>query len=204
MGRLSDGLGRRELTWALAASLVLLSCATGGPTDDSLGAQAVREADTYSQETVLAEAEKLFGSGAAGLGALIEKAFREQGRPSAFIAGEEGAAAWIGGLRYGRGDLKTRGGESRPVYWRGPSLGFDWGANGSKVFVLIYNLSSAEELFQRYPGVDGSLYFFGGLGMNYNQRGSIVLAPIRTGVGWRQGINVGYLALAPHMSIIPF
>jgi hypothetical protein len=196
-------MGPRSIVLALVG-LVLAGCATGGPTDDSLGAEAIRAEDTYNKETVLEEAEAWMGKGAAGLGALIEKAFREQGEPNAFIAGEEGSGAFVAGLRYGHGTFKTRSGTERKVYWQGPSIGFDYGGNAAKVFILIYNLTDPEQLFMRYPGVDGSLYFVGGAGMNYNQRGSIVLAPIRLGVGWRQGINVGYLNISPTLRYIPF
>ena len=144
------------------------------------------------------------GDGAVGLGSLIERTFAQQGRPNAFIKGEEGAGAFFFGLRYGHGELQVKNGETRKVYWQGPSLGFDTGGNASKVFVLIYNLGDADLLFQRYPGVDGSAYFVGGLGVNYHQSGDVVLAPMRLGVGWRLGASVGYLHMTPTKSYIPF
>ena len=120
-----------------------------------------------------------------------------------FLARELLAAAIIG-LRYGDGDIYLKNGYSRKVHWQGPSIGFDWGGNASKVFTLVYNLPSVESVFQRFPGVDGSLYFIGGGGVNYVQRDGIVLAPIRLGVGWRVGANVGYLKVTPEKTWNPF
>ena len=108
------------------------------------------------------------------------------------------------GVRYGRGELVYKGGGGRKVYWQGPSLGFDLGANAVKVFALVYDLPSTEALFQRYPGVDGSLYFVGGFGVNYVQNDKTVLAPVRFGIGWRQGIAVGYMHFTPRKRYNPF
>ncbi len=159
---------------------------------------------TYSKNEILAKMEKFFGKGAKGLGEVVEKAFRDNGEPNAYIAGNEFSAALGVGLRYGKGVLKTRSGYSRTVYWQGPSIGFDAGGNASKVFMLVYNLPSVDAIFQRYPGVEGSLFFVGGVGMNYLQSGKTVIAPVRFGAGWRQGVNVGYLDFTRNMSINPF
>lgn len=159
---------------------------------------------TFDQKTVLGEAEAFFGAGAEGLADVIEKIFEDQGQPVGYIAGREAAGAAIVGLRYGDGDLLLKNGYSRKVHWQGPSVGFDWGGNASKVFVLVYELPSVESLFQRFPGVDGSLYFVGGVGMNYVQRDEIVLAPIRLGVGLRAGANIGYMKITPEKTWNPF
>ncbi len=159
---------------------------------------------TFDQETVLGEAEAFFGSGAEGLAEVIEKIFEEQGQPVGYIAGREAAGAAVVGLRYGDGDLLLKNGYSRKVHWQGPSVGIDWGGNAAKVFVLVYDLPSVESLFQRFPGVDGSLYFVGGVGMNYVQRDEIVLAPIRLGVGLRAGANIGYMKVTPEKTWNPF
>jgi len=151
------------------------------------------EARTFSQKEVLAEVEEFFGEGADGLAEVIEKAFRDHGEPNAYIAGNEVSGAIGIGLRYGEGKLSFAGGASRTVYWQGPSIGIDFGANVAKVFVLIYDLANEDELFQRWPSVEGSLFFVGGVGMNYLRIDDTVLAPVRFGAGWRQGINVGYL-----------
>ncbi|NJD31685.1 MAG: DUF1134 domain-containing protein [Gammaproteobacteria bacterium] len=180
----------------LAAALALGSpvshAATGGQSDD-----------TFSHSEVLAAAEKFFGKGAKGLAEVIQKAFDQYGQPNAYIKGEEGAGAIGVGLRYGKGLLVTKGGGSRQVWWQGPSIGFDLGGNAAKCFTLVYNLHNTERLFQRFPGVEGSLYFVGGFSLNYNRTDDITLAPVRFGVGWRQGANIGYLHFTPKFSPIP-
>lgn len=164
----------------------------------------VQAASTYSQNEVVREAERFFGNSAKGLAKVIERAFKEKGAPNGFIKGEEAGAAIGIGVRYGDGYLNLKSGGSRKVYWQGPSIGFDLGANASKVFVLVYNLPSVESIFQRYPGVEGSLYFVAGVGVNYVQSGNIILAPIRMGVGWRQGASVGYMHVTGSKSWNPF
>ena len=151
------------------------------------------EDNTYDQDSVLKEAKEFFGETTEGLAKVIEKAFKEQGRPVGYIKGEELSAAVTVGLSYGKGDLKMKNGETLKVFWQGPSVGFDLGLNASKVFVLVYNLTDKNDIYQRFPGVDGSLYWVAGVGMNYQQRQNIVLAPIRLGVGWRAGASVGYM-----------
>ncbi len=149
--------------------------------------------DTYDEPTITEEAKAFFGEATEGLAKVIEKAFKEQGRPNGYIKGDELSAAITVGLRYGKGELKMKNGETAKVYWQGPSVGFDLGFNASKVFVLVYRLPSKDAIYQRFPGVDGSLYYVAGAGMNYQQRQDIVLAPIRIGVGWRAGASVGYM-----------
>lgn len=160
--------------------------------------------DTYSAEEITTAASNLFGATTEGLAKVIEKAFAEQGRPNAYIVGEEGSGAVVVGLRYGSGTLTYKGGGSMPVFWQGPSVGWDFGGNASKVLTLVYHLRATNDLFQRFPGVDGSLYFVAGVGMNYQRTGNITLAPIRTGVGLRAGASVGYLHYTPKKSWIPF
>ncbi len=159
---------------------------------------------TFDQTTLLREADALFGEGAKGVAELLERAFADLGRPNGFIKGEEAAGAFGFGLRYGYGVLQLRTGETRPVYWQGSSIGFDVGGNAAKTFVLVYNLPSVDRVFQRFPGISSSLYFVGGLNPHYHRSGDIILAPIRLGVGWRQGAAVGYLKLSPKRSIFPF
>ncbi|MBK1721925.1 DUF1134 domain-containing protein [Thiocystis violacea] len=176
-------------------SAALLCACIAGP------AQAY---DTYRQEEIMEKVETFFGQGAQNLGQVVQKAFADQGEPNAYIAGEEVAAALGIGLRYGRGALNVKGGYERPIFWQGPSLGLDLGVNVSKVFVLIYRLPSEETLFQRFPGVEGSLYFIGGVGVNYLQSGDVVVAPIRFGAGWRQGLSAGYMDFTERASYNPF
>lgn len=172
----------------------------------ALAEDKAKESDknTYDQDTVLRDAQKFFGKGSEGLAKVIEKAFKEHGRPNGYIAGEEASGAIAVGLRYGDGTLKMKSGASRKVYWQGPSIGFDWGANASKVFVLVYHLNNTSKLFQRFPAVDGSFYYVGGVGINYQQRDGIILAPIRLGVGLRAGASIGYMHYSKSKTYNPF
>ena len=145
-----------------------------------------------------------FGRGAEGLADVLNRLFRERGDPTGYIKGEEGGGAIGVGLRYGRGTLYMRDGTSMAVYWRGPSVGIDIGGSAAKTFILVYDLDSLDALFRRFGGVEGSLFYVGGIGANYNRNGQTVLAPVRFGVGWRQGVNVGYLQLSPERSWLPF
>ena len=160
--------------------------------------------DSFDQDSVLQDAEAFFGKGAEGLGKVIEKAFKEHGRPRGYIKGEEAGGAISVGLRYGNGTLVLKNAKNRAVWWTGPSIGFDLGANAAKVFVLVYHLPKPDALFQRFPAVDGSFYYVGGAGINYQQRGNIVLAPIRLGVGLRAGASIGYVSYTPKKTYNPF
>lgn len=160
--------------------------------------------DTYDQDSVLQAAENFFGSSTEGLAKVIEKAFKEHGRPNGYIKGEEASGAITVGLRYGDGTLNLKNGETKKVHWQGPSIGFDFGANASKVFVLVYHLPSSDKIYQRFPAVDGSFYYVGGAGINYQQRGDIILAPIRLGVGLRAGASIGYMHYTKKKTYNPF
>jgi hypothetical protein len=160
--------------------------------------------DTYTMEEITAKAEGFFGDTTKGLAKAIEKVFKDQGRPNGFIIGEEVSGAIGIGLRYGNGMLNRKTAKTRKVYWQGPSIGWDLGGNASKVFTLIYRLKNDGQLFQRYPGVDGSFYFIAGVGVSYQQSGDVILAPIRTGVGLRAGANIGYLHYGTKHSWLPF
>ena len=190
-----------------AVSLVLAmlcgGCASQGTTPGT-EAQSQPTSEPYEEGTILREAENFFGDGARGLADVLNKIFSEQGRPNAYIVGDEGGGAIGVGVRYGRGTLHMSDGTVRDVYWTGPSIGFDVGGNAAKAFVLIYDLPNVDSVFQRFPGVDGSLYFVGGVGANYNRSGDIVLAPVRFGVGWRQGVSIGYLHVREDATWIPF
>jgi len=160
--------------------------------------------ETYSDDEVAKAANAFFANGAKELSDVLGKVLKEKGQPVAIIRGEEAGGAVGVGLRYGQGELIFKGGAPRKVYWQGPSIGFDIGANAVKAFVLVYNLPSASNLFRRFPGVDGSLYFVGGFGVNYVQAGKVSLAPVRFGLGWRQGINLGYMKFSEKKTINPF
>ena len=162
------------------------------------------ESDTFDHDSVLRDAAAFFGKGAEGLAKVIEKAFKENGRPNGYIKGQEAAGAITVGLIYGDGTLVMKNAKSRHVYWTGPSIGFDLGANASKVFVLVYNVPKPSAIFMRFPAVDGSFYYVGGAGINYQRRGGITLAPIRLGVGLRAGASIGYIHYTPKKTYIPF
>jgi hypothetical protein len=185
----------------LCVSITVAACA-GQPSSPATSRPPASE--PYQQDTILREAESFFGRGAQGVADIVNRVFTDNGPPDAYIKGEEGGGAVGVGLRYGHGTLYLRDGTTSKVYWRGPSVGLDIGGSAAKTFVLIYNLATVEELFQRFGGVEGSLYYIGGLGVNYNRQQDLILAPVRFGVGWRQGVSVGYLHMSPERSWIPF
>jgi hypothetical protein len=164
------------------------------------------EDETYSADEIVQKAAGFFGATTEAVGKAVERVFSRYGRPNAYIAGGEGSGAFFVGLRYGEGDLYMKSNGDRPmkVYWQGPSIGFDFGANASKSFTLVYNLPNPETIYQRFPGIEGSAYFVAGIGVNYQQSGHVVLAPMRTGVGLRAGVNGGYLSYAKERNWIPF
>jgi hypothetical protein len=174
------------------------------PALPALAAGDDKAASTYDEDSILKAATEFFGQTTEGLAKVIEKAFKEQGRPNAYIKGQEAGAALTVGVRYGEGDLLMKGGGGGKVFWAGPSIGFDVGANAAKVFTLVYRLPKASAIYQRFPGVDGSLYYVGGAGINYQRLNGITLAPIRLGVGLRAGASVGYLHYRREKSINPF
>lgn len=162
------------------------------------------QADTYSSEEMLATGHHFFGKTTRGLAEAIEYVFQSQGEPSAYIVGEEGAGAFVGGLRYGEGTIYYKNGARKRIYWQGPSIGFDFGGNGSRTLTLVYNSQSPEDLYNRFAGVEGTAYLVGGLGVNFQKKDDIVMAPIRTGVGARLGANIGYLKYSSRATWNPF
>lgn len=181
-----------------ASLLLALSFALLGPV------QAQSSDTTFEPEEISAAGHKFFGETTAGVAEVIEYTFQKLGKPTGYIVGEEGAGAFIGGLRYGEGTLIFKNGVQQKVFWQGPSIGFDFGGNGSRVMVLVYNIQSPDQLFDRFPGVDGSAYVVGGLGVNFQKIDERTLAPIRTGVGLRMGVNAGYLKYTPQPTWNPF
>jgi hypothetical protein len=186
--------------------------AANAPTDhggDGGGAPATdtgptgKPAQPYSQDELVNNVSDFFGVTAENAGALIEKIFKDQGKPTAYIAGTEGSGAFFFGLRYGKGLMYMKDRPRMDVFWQGPTGGFDWGGNASRVFTLCYDLQYPDAIFRRFPGVDGSAYFVGGLGVNYQRAEDITLAPIRAGVGFRLGASLGYLAYSRQRNVIP-
>jgi hypothetical protein len=146
----------------------------------------------YTANEITAAGANFFGITTEAMAKAVEHVFGDLGQPDAYIKGDEGSGAFVVGLRYGSGWLVRKTREPQQVYWKGPSIGFDIGADASKCFTLVYNLREDRRLFQRFPGVEGSFYLVAGLGVNYQRSGGVTLAPIRNGVGLRAGVNAHY------------
>jgi hypothetical protein len=160
--------------------------------------------DEFTQNEIVQAAAGFFGVTTEAVAKAVQKIFSDNGLPDAYIKGDEGSGAFVVGLRYGSGWLIRKGFDPVKVYWQGPSVGFDFGGNASKNFTLIYNLRDEDRLFQKFPGVEGTFYFIAGIGVNYQRSNGITLAPMRTGVGLRAGVNAGYLTYTRKESINPF
>ncbi|MCL9998780.1 MAG: EipA family protein [Erythrobacter sp.] len=160
--------------------------------------------DTYGEDDLIGAAEGVFGKGAEGLAKLIEDLLKKQGQPNGYIVGREAGGAFIVGARYGSGTLHHKVEGQQKVYWTGPSIGFDAGANAANTFVLVYNLFDTEDLFKRFPAGEGQAYFVGGLHASYLRRGDVVLIPIRVGAGLRLGVNAGYMKFSKEQKWLPF
>ncbi|WP_108811578.1 DUF1134 domain-containing protein [Sphingorhabdus sp. Alg231-15] len=164
----------------------------------------VNDATTFQDDDLIGAAEGVFGKGAKGLAGVIEDILKKQGRPNAYIAGREASGAFVVGLRYGSGKLFHKIEGERPVYWTGPSIGFDVGGNAANSFVLVYNLYDTEDLYQRFPAGEGAAYFVGGFHVSYLRSGDKVLIPVRLGAGLRLGANVGYMKFSKKQKWLPF
>lgn len=194
----------KKLLAALSLLLALAGLSAAWAEEESI-TENQAQGETFSESEVVQAAERFFGQGAEGLAEILSKAFKDHGRPNAYIAGEEGGGAIGFGLRYGQGNLVRKNGETRFVYWQGPSIGLDVGGNAAKTFILVYSLpEDTDRIYSRYPGVDGSLYYVAGVGMNVVQNDTTTLVPIRFGVGWRQGASVGYLKVTRDKTWNPF
>ncbi len=161
-------------------------------------------AGSYSTREIMDAGHGFFGTVSKGLASVVEYVFQKQGRPNGYILGQEAGGAFVAGLRYGEGILYTKDAGSHRVYWQGPSIGYDAGAEGSKVLMLVYNLRDPEEIYQRFGGVDGSAYLVGGVGVTFQKNEHVVVAPIRSGVGLRLGANIGYLKYTRRPTWNPF
>jgi hypothetical protein len=171
----------------------LQSPSPGAPTDDG-----------YSIDEIRAATRGFFGTISTSLASVIEYAFAQSGRPSAYVLGNEGGGALIAGVRYGKGTLYLRSGGTREVYWHGPSIGYDLGAAGGKTMFLIYRLQDPENLFKGFTGIDGSAYVVGGVGLTFLTDGKVLMAPIRSGLGLRLGANIGYIRFTAQPTWNPF
>ncbi len=191
--------GRRHVLQAL------LTCAGAAVLNPRLARADLEERPmVYTSDEIIISGHRFFGSVAKGLGEVVETATQRWGHPNGYILGEEAAGAFIGGLRYGEGRLFMRSSGEQRLFWQGPSLGIDTGGDGDRTMMLVYHLPGRDAIFRRFGGVDGSAYFVGGLGMTALAADNVVVVPIRTGLGWRLGINVGYLKFTPHSTWNPF
>jgi hypothetical protein len=169
-----------------------------------LAAQEPERERYYSSNELVNAGHEFFGSISRGLATVIEKAASEWGQPNGYVLGQEAGGAIVAGLRYGEGTLYTKNAGDLRVFWQGPSVGFDWGGDGARTMMLVYNLPRTDAVYQRFAGLDGSAYFIGGFGMTALTANNIVVVPIRSGVGLRLGANIGYLKFTPNATWNPF
>jgi hypothetical protein len=167
-------------------------------------ASAQQQQGGYSVEEIVAEGHRFFGSTSGGLASVVEKAFQKYGLPNGYILGEEASGAFIAGLRFGEGTLFTKNAGEHRLFWQGPSLGLDAGGDGARTMMLVYNLPSVEGVYGRFGGVTGSAYLVGGVGMTLLTREDVMIVPVKTGLGARLGINLGYLKITPTPTWNPF
>lgn len=200
----SSGLPRRQI---LQAGLGLVVAGRGLTAVSPVLADRLppnANPETFRPEELVESGHRFFGTVSRGLALTVEEAGRRWGEPNGYILGQEGSGAFVAGLRYGEGVLYTRNSGQQKVYWQGPSLGFDVGGDGARTMMLVYNLPATRALFRRFGGIDGSAYFVGGFGMTAMTDGGIVVVPIRSGVGARLGVNVGYLKFTHRATWNPF
>jgi len=165
---------------------------------------AQHRSDTFKPDEIIHAGHRFFGTVSRGLAEVVQEAFSRWGEPNGYVLGQEGSGAIVVGLRYGDGKLYTKNAGDRRVFWEGPSVGFDYGGEGARTMMLVYNLPSTDAIYQRFAGIDGSAYFIGGFGFTALASGHIIVVPIRSGVGLRLGANVGYLKFTPRATWNPF
>lgn len=158
----------------------------------------------YSAQEIVDAGHSFFGSASGGLAKVVERAFQQYGLPNGYILGQEGSGAFLAGLTYGEGQLNTKNAGEHPLYWQGPSLGLDYGGQGTRVMMLVYDLPSINSVYTRFGGVSGQAFVVAGFGMTVLKNNNIVLVPIRTGLGARLGVNMGYLKVTPNATWNPF
>ncbi len=202
----SSPMNRRRLlkTVLMASSSVVLSQTLTGLALAQSSGKPDPAQKTFTTRELIDSGHQFFGTISRGLAQAIEEATKRWGQPNGYILGQEAGGAFFGGLRYGEGTLYTRNAGDRKVFWQGPSLGFDFGGDGSRTMMLVYKLPTTDALFQRFGGIDGSAYVVGGFSMTALIADDIVIVPISSGVGARLGINIGYLKFTPESTWNPF
>jgi hypothetical protein len=189
---------------ALAGAVPAAAQSETAPSAQSAPPPKEHKGDKFTENEVVQAASGFFGATSEAVAKVVQKIFSDNGLPDGYIKGDEGSGAFVVGLRYGSGWLIRKGYAPVKVYWQGPSVGFDFGGNASKAFMLVYGLSRRDRLYQRFPGVNGSFYFIAGIGVNYVRADDITIAPMRTGVGLRAGVNAGYLTFTREQTWNPF
>jgi hypothetical protein len=191
-----NALSRRQVVSGLGAACL------GGVS--SVAEAQYDRPQKFQTKELIDSGHQFFGTISRGLAQVVETAGRRWGQPNAYILGQEASGAFFAGARFGEGKMYTRNAGDRPVYWQGPSLGFDAGADGDRTMMLVYNLPSTEALYRRFGGLDGSAYFVGGFGFTALTADEIIVVPIRSGLGARLGVNLGYLKFTPTSTWNPF
>lgn len=189
---------------ARLAAVLLLALAGLASAPGLQAQQQQQPVNTYKSGELVESGHKFFGTVSRGLALTVEEAVRRWGEPNGYLLGQEAAGAFIGGLRFGEGVLYTRNAGDKKVFWQGPSLGFDFGGEGARTMMLVYSLPSVSNLFRRFAGIDGSAYLIGGFGMTALGSEGVIIVPIRSGVGARLGVNVGYLKFTEQPTWNPF
>jgi hypothetical protein len=196
-----SSMNRRKMLSSLGLGLTSMAISPHLALAQAAGSS---RAKTFSSNELVSSGHRFFGSVSRGLASVVEEATSRWGEPTGYILGQEAAGAFVGGLRYGEGTLYTRSRGDTKIFWQGPSIGFDFGGDGDRTMMLIYKMRNRAELLQRFGGIDGSAYFIGGFGMTALTANNIVVVPIRSGVGARLGINVGYLKFTDSATWNPF
>jgi hypothetical protein len=194
---------QRNLVMTNVTRRQLLAAVAIGPLVLATRARADAPA-TFSVDEIVDNGHRFFGSLSRGLAEVVQEAARRWGLPNAYVLGQEASAAFVGGLRYGEGKMYTRNAGDQAIFWQGPSLGFDAGADGDRTMMLVYNLPAVGAIYDRFAGIDGSAYFIGGFGFTALGSQGVIVVPIRTGVGARLGINVSYLKFTQRATWNPF
>ena len=190
----------RLIRWTTVRVAAIVLTATGALAFAAMPSNA----SEYTAQEIVDSGHRFFGATSGGLATVIEKIFASYGLPNGYVLGEEGSGAIIGGLVYGEGTLYTKNAGDHKVFWQGPSVGWDFGGNGDRTMMLVYNLDDVSNLYDRFAGVAGSAYAVAGLGFNVLKNGNVLLVPVRTGVGARLGVNIGYLKLTETPTWNPF
>jgi hypothetical protein len=186
------------------AALTLCLVAFGADLAAAQNQPPPQRRDTFKPDEIIREGHRFFGTVSRGLAEVVQQAVSRWGEPNGYVLGQEGSGAFVVGLRFGDGKLYTKNAGDRRVFWEGPSIGFDYGGEGARTMMLVYNLPATDAIYQRFAGIDGSAYFIGGFGMTALASGHIIVVPIRSGVGLRLGANIGYLKFTPNASWNPF